>query len=413
MKNDNNNINSTDKRELIVKMLGTKEILEKRARMEVDTIIPGVLQRSDGITVLCGTSGIGKTTLMAKLAADLSRGQDTVLGPIREYRPYRVVVFAYDGGFGPFARHLRSFGADLDHVAVVDEAEAQPKLENPLFYELLDSQDLRDRIGGEPDLIIIDSLKSSMQGKPVDGTDVMTALAPLGRWCRQHNTACIVTHHRNKSGGIAGAAEIMDQARNYFCMGRIPGSDNQIYISHEKTNTFITLADTYAYQVDTDPVTRATTYENITDCDADLYRMHDVDFQDLEKLLRAAAEKDAKKAQGWVDGRTQRESAEKQRVCGIITDILLDAFPRKMTREKIYVEAAQANVKRHTYDNTLSELVQKGLVQKVSLGNRQYAYAASAKLMDQCREAEETRKVNEELMNESWETPFDDAEEAV
>ena len=191
----------------------------------------GLLTRGYGVCVIQGPSGIGKTQLLASVAAHMSRGEDTPLGALAEQgKPLTSLIFATDGGGSDgWQRALIDRNANFDKISLISSfSSGMPRsLTDPIIPYYIDII--------RPDIVIFDSLTSFAGGKITDRQDV-DGLSMLNMYAIQYKCAIVVVNHYTKSGGWAGSQGIKDACREMYSMGDVYGQRDTVYLAPEKTS---------------------------------------------------------------------------------------------------------------------------------------------------------------------------------
>lgn len=182
----------------------TEEVTAPLIGTEDDSLLP-----SDGMLLMYGDGGAGKTTLSIDAAVHLAAGADW-LG-IHVPAPVRVLLIENEGPRGPFRRRLAAKiaaweGAPFDHNIVV--------LEEPWTRFTLTDRDYRHQLALEVarhdvGLVIVGPL-ASLGAK---GTGTPDEINEFDQHVKDFREAAGVVfglwivHHENKAGDVSGAWE--------------------------------------------------------------------------------------------------------------------------------------------------------------------------------------------------------------
>jgi hypothetical protein len=226
----------------------------------------GVLIPSEGIVLVYGDGGAGKTTLSLDMACSLAAG-NSWLGLISAGRPLRIVMIENEGPRAEFRLKLRRKLAGRDfggRLQVLEEPWAELSLSEPAHREAL-AEGLRDR---EADLLILGPLVSAGQF-PLGGTpseisafekDVRDMRKLVGR-----PVAMLFVHHENRAGQISGAwSRLPDTTIHVTAQGhgriRLNWEKARHATDVHKTTTTLTWAEggTYTLVEEAAEVTRET-----------------------------------------------------------------------------------------------------------------------------------------------------------
>lgn len=190
------------------------------------------------VTLLTGRQGLGKSTLLAGCAADLSRGR-------LEGEAADVLLVSYeDHAETTIAPRLLAAGADLGRVHLLGASEnGTPDLVSlPDDLELIAEH--AQRIGAR--LLVIDPLVAALPAK-IDAhrdQDVRRALVPLAQLAEAADLAIIAAIHLRKGGAaealdrVSGSIAFTAAARSVLAFGADPADDEgpSRILAHAKSN---------------------------------------------------------------------------------------------------------------------------------------------------------------------------------
>ena len=334
----------------------------------VKGLIRGVINRGDGVTVVMGTEGAGKSSIMARIAADASTGSDTIIGELEEPgKPLRVLIIADDGGSGRMAATLGHYAPRWENIILVDTKSTDiepPKIGTPLLECVIDYT--------KPDLVILDSLST---GNIEKRTDVYPAMQSLNKICQVYNLGMIVTHHRNREGSEAGSAAIMQASRDYYAFGYVPDTDEcQVYLTHEKSNCW-KLNKTKIYnrlELKDGDESYIDFYLNDTNA---FSTFRDRDFRVEAKKIAVAREKEET---GYVDQRTTKENLQQASAKSWIMKAL-ENNPDGITNNELIQAGLRSGASRSTVEVVKAQMVKDGelVTQKAKDDARKMLYILS------------------------------------
>lgn len=167
-----------------------------------DTILP-----ADGLLLMYGDGGAGKTTLSIDAVAHLASGMPWI--GLEVPRPLRVLLIENEGPRSPFRIRLGKKIKEWDrtpflgNVSVLEEPWTRFTLENDSYRSQLASE--IDRTNS--DVVVVGplaSLGAKGTGTPDDVNDFDKLVSDL-RAKTSRRFALWIVHHENKSGDVSGA----------------------------------------------------------------------------------------------------------------------------------------------------------------------------------------------------------------
>lgn len=198
------------------------------------------------LSLLGGHSGTSKSTLIAWLAARVTRGQ--LPGDLTE--PGTVLVLSTEDAWeNTVAPRLEAAGADLGRVVFPVFDRGHPRLEFPRdhdsgrFERMV--KDAAARGGAPVRLVVMDPVVSFFPGQANDASnvEVRATLATLAEAARTGGYNLLGVQHLNKGGGgaaperLAGSFAFGAQARTVVLMGAHPAEpDRQRFVALAKSN---------------------------------------------------------------------------------------------------------------------------------------------------------------------------------
>lgn len=188
------------------------------------------------ITIIEGDPGEGKTTLVLKLAAALSRGLPLPCDD-KEYEPIHIIYqTAEDGIEDTIKPRLDKAGADCSMIRVIDETDKELSMTDDRLEQAIIETGAR--------LIILDPIQAYI-GATVDmhrANEIRPVLKHLGIIAEKHNCAIILIGHMNKASGSKstyrglGSIDIQATARSVLLVARLRDKPNIRIMAHDKSS---------------------------------------------------------------------------------------------------------------------------------------------------------------------------------
>lgn len=189
------------------------------------------------ITIIEGDPGEGKTTLVLKLAAALSRGLPLPCDDDKEYEPIHIIYqTAEDGIEDTIKPRLVKEGADCSMIRVIDEADKELSMTDDRLEQAIIETKAR--------LIILDPIQAYI-GATVDmhrANEIRPVLKHLGIIAEKHNCAIILIGHMNKASSSKstyrglGSIDIQATARSVLLVARLRDKPNIRIMAHDKSS---------------------------------------------------------------------------------------------------------------------------------------------------------------------------------
>lgn len=189
------------------------------------------------ITIIEGDPGEGKTTLVLKLAAALSRGLPLPCDDDKEYEPIHIIYqTAEDGIEDTIKPRLEKAGADCSMIRVIDETDKELSMTDDRLEQAIIETKAR--------LIILDPIQAYI-GATVDmhrANEIRPVLKYLGIIAEKHNCAIILIGHMNKASGSKstyrglGSIDIQATARSVLLVARLRDKPNIRIMAHDKSS---------------------------------------------------------------------------------------------------------------------------------------------------------------------------------
>ena len=189
------------------------------------------------IIIIEGDPGEGKTTLVLKLAAALSRGLPLPCDDDKEYEPIHIIYqTAEDGIEDTIKPRLEKAGADCSMIRVIDETDKELSMTDDRLEQAIIETGAR--------LIILDPIQAYI-GATVDmhrANEIRPVLKHLGIIAEKHNCAIILIGHMNKASGSKstyrglGSIDIQATARSVLLVARLRDKPNIRIMAHDKSS---------------------------------------------------------------------------------------------------------------------------------------------------------------------------------
>ena len=189
------------------------------------------------ITIIEGDPGEGKTTLVLKLAAALSRGLPLPCDDDKEYEPIHIIYqTAEDGIEDTIKPRLEKAEADCSMIRVIDETDKELSMTDDRLEQAIIETGAR--------LIILDPIQAYI-GATVDmhrANEIRPVLKHLGIIAEKHNCAIILIGHMNKASGSKstyrglGSIDIQATARSVLLVARLRDKPNIRIMAHDKSS---------------------------------------------------------------------------------------------------------------------------------------------------------------------------------
>lgn len=189
------------------------------------------------ITIIEGDPGEGKTTLVLKLAAALSRGLPLPCDDDKEYEPIHIIYqTAEDGIEDTIKPRLEKAGADCSMIWVIDETDKELSMTDDRLEQAIIETKAR--------LIILDPIQAYI-GATVDmhrANEIRPVLKHLGIIAEKHNCAIILIGHMNKASSSKstyrglGSIDIQATARSVLLVARLRDKPNIRIMAHDKSS---------------------------------------------------------------------------------------------------------------------------------------------------------------------------------
>lgn len=189
------------------------------------------------ITIIEGDPREGKTTLVLKLAAALSRGLPLPCDDDKEYEPIHIIYqTAEDGIEDTIKPRLEKAGADCSMIRVIDETDKELSMTDDRLEQAIIETGTR--------LIILDPIQAYI-GATVDmhrANEIRPVLKHLGIKAEKHNCAIILIGHMNKASGSKstyrglGSIDIQATARSVLLVARLRDKPNIRIMAHDKSS---------------------------------------------------------------------------------------------------------------------------------------------------------------------------------
>ena len=221
-----------EKQNVELKLIHMKDVVSKEVEWLWYPYIP-----YGKITIIEGDPGEGKTTLVRKLAAALSRGLPLPCDDDKEYEPIHIIYqTAEDGIEDTIKPRLVKAGADCSMIRVIDETDKELSMTDDRLEQAIIETKAR--------LIILDPIQAYI-GATVDmhrANEIRPVLKHLGIIAEKHNCAIILIGHMNKASGSKstyrglGSIDIQATARSVLLVARLRDKPNIRIMAHDKSS---------------------------------------------------------------------------------------------------------------------------------------------------------------------------------
>jgi hypothetical protein len=189
------------------------------------------------ITIIEGDPGEGKTTLVLKIAALLSKGLPLPCTDDIPYEPMSVIYqTAEDGLEDTIKPRLEQAGADCSKIRVIDESEKELTMSDERLEQAI--------IETKAKLIILDPIQAYI-GATVDmhrANEIRPVLKRLGAIADKYQCAIILIGHMNKASGTKstyrglGSIDIQATARSVLLVARLRDKPNIRIMAQDKSS---------------------------------------------------------------------------------------------------------------------------------------------------------------------------------
>ena len=188
------------------------------------------------LTIIHGDPGEGKTTLILRLAALLSRGEPLPCDD-RPQEPVKIIYQTAEDGLGDTIKpRLLAGNADCSQIKVIDETDTA--------LTLLDERVEQAIVMTGAKVMILDPVQAYV-GAGMDmnrANEVRSVMAQLGRIAEKHKCAMILVGHLNKAQGAKnqyrglGSIDFQAAARSVLVVGRVKDRPEVRVMAHEKSS---------------------------------------------------------------------------------------------------------------------------------------------------------------------------------
>ena len=215
-----------------LKLIHMEDVISKEVRWLWYPYIP-----FGKITVIEGDPGEGKTTLILKIAALLSKGLPLPCTDDIPYEPMAVIYqTAEDGLEDTIKPRLEQAGADCSKIRVIDESEKELTMSDERLEQAI--------IETKAKLIILDPIQAYI-GATVDmhrANEIRPVLKRLGVIADKYKCAIILIGHMNKASGTKstyrglGSIDIQATARSVLLVARLKDKPNIRIMAQDKSS---------------------------------------------------------------------------------------------------------------------------------------------------------------------------------
>lgn len=221
-----------EKQNVELKLIHMEDVVSKEVKWLWYPYIP-----YGKITIIEGDPGEGKTTLVLKLAAALSRGLPLPCDDNREREPIHIIYqTAEDGIDDTIKPRLEKAGADCSMIRVIDETEKELSMTDDRLEQAIVETGAR--------LVILDPIQAYI-GAKIDmhrANEIRPVLKHLGMIAEKYNCAIVLIGHMNKAAGSKstyrglGSIDIQATARSVLLVARLRDKSNIRIMAHDKSS---------------------------------------------------------------------------------------------------------------------------------------------------------------------------------
>lgn len=188
------------------------------------------------LTIIQGDPGQGKSTLALNLAAIVSTGSNIPLTHTPINKNTVVYQNSEDGIEDTICPRLKSYGADLDKIAYIDETDIILAMDDERLDQVLEETGAR--------LMILDPIQAYFK----ENTDMNRAsgirpiMNKLAKLALKHNCAIILIGHLSKAKGMnelyrgLGSIDITASARSVLLVSTMKENPKERIMAHIKSN---------------------------------------------------------------------------------------------------------------------------------------------------------------------------------
>ena len=217
-----------------LKLVPLSDVEYKPPEFLIDPYIPlGV------ITILQGDPGVGKTALMCKIAAEVSKGGSIIDTPCQQGK---ILLLSLEDGGEVLRGRLDASKGDASQCFCLDKDSEGFCAENLSF----ESEEVEDAIrAGGYKLVVFDPYQAFFsEEKDMNRANVVRhVMTKLSRIAKKYNCAVVIIAHMSKgsAGGKAiyralGSLDLAAAARSILYAGRSPEDPNLCVVAHIKSS---------------------------------------------------------------------------------------------------------------------------------------------------------------------------------
>lgn len=212
---------------------------------DVEWQIEGILPKGI-IGVVTGEQETGKSTILSQTAVAAATGTATPFDDpdtFKGRKPAKVIYIDLEEDVQRVtAPRIKALGGN-DNLVMLNEGNDES---SSLLAELKTDSELMKQVFEiyRPDLFILAPLSNFLPDKcnPSKKKDIASALSPLNMLAKKYNTAVLILQHMNKTTttsyrkAISDSSYISEIARVVLMMNKVPGEENKVYCSLEKSS---------------------------------------------------------------------------------------------------------------------------------------------------------------------------------